>query len=185
MSQSQQLINLPRDMLVTILNILPIPDLIHILMTNSQLKTKFYPIFADKIEDFQLTSEAIKPAIESYFKNSSLILNISKHCLKNLILLDKTLSDFMGLEHMPKYSDQVLYTGGLLYGWWDTYFDLVLDFNTKSENPVALNQDIANLINVRPSTLMTLNDFFNALNHINTQQYNGYINLEAQTKLVQ
>ncbi len=185
MSQSTQLVNLPHDMLIEILDQLPIPDLISILSTNSQLKNTLYPVFADKIEDYQFTAEALNPAIEAYFKYPNRFVNMSEYYLKNLILLDQELSEFMGLEQMPKINGQTVYTGGLLYTWWENYVKFVLHQDPDFESPIILDQDMTHLINVRPSISMTLDVFIHDLKSIHTQRYFGPLNLEAQTKLYQ
>lgn len=172
-------------MLILILDQLPIPDLIHLLTTNPQLKERFYPIFADKIEDYQFKLEALKYARPYYNQNIQREIMENKFYLSDLILLDKPLSDFMGLENIPKYSGQTLYSISLLYLWWDSYINIVLNQSADFEQSVTLDQNMTSLINTTPPISMTLSDFIGNLIRTHTQLYNEPIDYEAESRLIQ
>ncbi len=146
-----------RDVLIwNILDILPVPDLINFIKTNSQISEELLTYFNDKIENYQYDLEINKIAIITFLKNFDNMANV--HSFKNsavqLISLNKELSDLMHIDHLPKYNNRVLYTHYALYMWWQIYFFDKIGYLVDNRDKIMISKKLARYINYPSQQLL-------------------------------
>lgn len=160
------LVSLPRDILIEMLDRLPVNNLISILTSNRQLYS-LYPRFQEKIEQY----EAIRYATPNYIK----LIEKEQKCINdllpfrpniiyqsifgpkniNIILLKPTIANLLNLNRMPvDNSGRTIYTNELLELWWIRYLiknNLIID---------------APLNNITATTFIIVDDLINLITHM-------------------
>lgn len=112
---------LPQDVLIEMMDYLSIPDLLQFLSTNSELKRRLYPYFAKKIDIHHEYLKYLNTIVRQKTQNKLEYLYNMVEKNSQLILVDRILSDFMGLNHMYEYDSRKIYSEYLLRLWVANY----------------------------------------------------------------
>ena len=134
-------IPLNRDVLIYMLDKLPVPDLLRFLKSNLALMQDLLPVFTRKINAYELEFEPTEAAsmthrqLEQTFKireEQRTHYNAMPFPLTYLSLDDEIVK-FMHLGHMPRLGNRVLYKPATFSYWWTAYFET---------NDLARDQDV-------------------------------------------
>ena len=101
MSSTQELISLPRDVLISMLKSLPGSDLLNILSSSSYLKS-LTPYLRDEIEEYREDLSYQRGPARKSTEERIKQWNTLSYYLSDLYLLHPKLSHFMDINHMPE-----------------------------------------------------------------------------------
>ena len=185
-------ISLPKDMMIEILDKLPIETLINLLSTNKYLY-KYLPIFSSKIEDYR---EDLKYQREiagpKYIERIEKIQNAVQDIMQEeeetgLLFLDDQLVQIMNLEHMSRINNRIVYAHSGIIRWWLVYVidKQLVNLPVRSQTDltslnVTVDDFIANLVRLPLGSNIS---FYN-LSLLIFDQYTELVNIPIPVKIL-
>lgn len=170
-----ELISLPQEVLVQLLDMLSVPDLLKFLSTNLELKSSLMPFFSEKIEDYQEDLRYREgPVKEITKKRISNLMRFSSR-ISVLVLVDPILSNFMSINHMPFLRGKTIYSSRLISTWFYLYI-MIFTGQCDLENMlVPINDELSELIQVPVGTLIDVEELISLIKERFTQYlFNPY-----------
>ena len=185
---STNLIQIPQDVLIhDILDQLEIPDLIHILTTNKELRNRYLNIFEEKIEDYREDlrhrKEVVIPKymqkIENYQARLGRLRGPNEDVEPGGIrVLDERLAKSMSVDNLglPKFNGKTLYYLGALYLWWQIYVrdNGLIHFMSNNEvETIRIDDLMSSLVNIPSGTITRFDNFIVNLRIAHSRAFSG------------
>lgn len=163
MSSDLEQIPISKDVLFSILDLLSVPDLLQFLSTNSQIKSQLSPYFAEKIDDYHEDLKYRRGPARQRTQNKFELFSKYSDSAYGFILLHPNLSYFMGLNHMPKYNNQTIYTYYLLIIWLNVYAVNLTGECDITNVHIPIDVDLSRLIGMTTGTTISFNNLVNII----------------------
>lgn len=123
----ENILSLPDEVFISFLGFLPLPELIHFLESNKEIRERLFPYFEKAIESQREIYYYPPSSCQSYQKKIEREIETMVHFIHHqegynrLYLLDPQLTRDMNLGHIPSYQNMAIYTPKLLQEWWELY----------------------------------------------------------------
>lgn len=123
----ENIISFPDEVLISFLRYLSLPEVIHVLETNTEIRERLYPYFEEEIkkerENYLYPPDSLKTYETKIKRDIEIITHFLHHQegYNRLCLLSPQLTKNMNLEHIPSYQGRAIYTPKLMRDWWELY----------------------------------------------------------------